>query len=274
MQIQDLGLVDQLIFTSKSDPGAKNRFIYYPDRLNRLPSKVPTFFEMFELWRTGFTAGLFSLVREPTQPARSSALTDETIGHFIERRFDKRLANNLVSAGIHGIYAGDIWQLSCKTLFSQAWHLEKRYGSALGGFFRMQTENEGPGMKVFAHPFDLEVARAINEEVDLDLDFAKKLKAASVYSFKDGLQQLVTTLQSSLEKKGNVEIRVNTPVQSSKLIEGEAQQVEVVSGVCLLRLFKLPALICNSLNPRHRRRISTWSSRLSAIPPLHPTLPS
>jgi oxygen-dependent protoporphyrinogen oxidase len=201
-------------------------------------------------------------------------LTDETIGSFVERRFDKRLADNVVSAGLHGIYAGDVWQLSCKTLFSQAWQLEKRYGSALGGFFRMQAEDQSPSMMLLAHPSDVEAARAINEEVDLDLDFAKKLKDASVFSFKDGLQQLVTALQSSLEKKGNVEIRVNSPVHSSKLVEGEAQQIEVVSGVCLLRLSQLPVLTCNSLKPRRRQRTSTLSSQLSAIPPSHPMLPS
>jgi oxygen-dependent protoporphyrinogen oxidase len=231
MQIQDLGLVDQLSFTSKDDPGAKNRFIYYPDRLNRLPSKTPTFFEMLELWRTGFTAGLFSLIWEPTKPKRSSTLTDETIGSFIERRFDKRLADNVVSAGLHGIYAGDVWKLSCKTLFAQAWQLEKKYGSALGGFFRMQAEDQKPEMIVLSHPYDLEASKAINDEVDIELDFAKKLKDSAVYSFKDGLQQLVKGLQTALEESGNVEIKVNSPVQSSKLTEGEARQVEVVSGV-------------------------------------------
>ena len=274
MQIQDLGLIDQLIFTSKSDPGAKNRFIYYPDRLNCLPSKTPTIFELFNLWRTGFTAGLFSLISEPSQSTRPSHMADETIGSFIERRFDKRLADNVVSAGLHGIYAGDVWSLSCKTLFSQAWHLEQRYGSVMGGFFRMQAEDQSSGMMVLAHPYDVEAARAINEEVDLDLDLAKKLKESSVFSFKDGLQQLVTALQRSLENKGNVEIRVNSPVQSSKLVEGEAQQIQVVSGVCLLRLFQLPLLTCNSPNPRHPRKTSTLSSQHSEIPPSRPTLPS
>jgi oxygen-dependent protoporphyrinogen oxidase len=163
------------------------------------------------------------------------SMSDETVGSFLARRVDKRIADNIVSAVFHGIYAGDIWQLSAKTLLSLAWQLEGRYGSALGGFFRMQSEDQRPEQVTIVHPHDLEVIKAMNEEIDLDLDFAKNLKEASMFTFRDGLQQLAQALQTAVETKGNVEIRTEAPIQSFKPAAGEgAMGVEIVSGVRLL----------------------------------------
>jgi oxygen-dependent protoporphyrinogen oxidase len=172
------------------------------------------------------------MIKEPMIPRRPHGLFDETVGSFLERRVDKRIANNIVSAVFHGIYAGDIWQLSAKTLLSFAWQLEGKYGSALGGFFKMQSDDPRPQQLTIAHPYDLETSKALNEEIDLDLDFAKNLKDASTFTFKNGLQQLVRALQDSVERKGNVEVRVNSPVQSTKLVPGDSLQVAVTTGVC------------------------------------------
>jgi oxygen-dependent protoporphyrinogen oxidase len=176
-------------------------------------------------------AGVFGMIMEPTKPKRSVVVTDETIGSFLERRVDKRIANNLVSAVFHGIYAGDIWQLSAKTLLSMAWHLEGHYGSALGGFFKMQSEDPRQVALTLAHPYDIDTAKALNEEIDLDLDFAKNLKDASTFTFKNGLQELSRALQKSVEEKGNVDVKVNSPVQSTKPVGDETLQVAVTTGV-------------------------------------------
>lgn len=233
MQIEELGLTDELVFTKRNEPGAKNRFIYYPDRLNRLPAEVPSITDIFPLWRSGILAGFMGLVKEALQPQRSVSLSDETVGSFLERRIDKRIANNLISAVFHGIYAGDIWQLSAKTLLPMAWQLEARYGSALGGFLRMQNEGSRSQAQVLAHPYDVEVTRAIQNEITLDVKLATAIKGASVFSFKDGLQTLVRGLQAAMEKTGNIDIRLNSPVSSFKMAEGEEQKVEIIAGVCI-----------------------------------------
>ena len=245
MQIEELGLVDDIIFTKKSEPGAKNRFIYYPDRLNRLPSDAPSVGELFALWRTGMLDGFLGMIKEPMQPKRSVSLSDETVGSFLARRVDKRIANNIISAVFHGIYAGDIWQLSAKTLLSMAWQLEGRYGSALGGFFRMQNESPSSQQQVIAHPYDVEVARALNNEIDISLRLAKNLKEASMFTFKDGLQTLVKGLLDGMEKTGNIEFKLNSPVSSFKMAEGEDQRVEIVAGVRPQASSHDPSLTCS-----------------------------
>lgn len=182
--------------------------------------------------------GGLSLLTEPLKPARSASLTDETVGSFVARRTDKRIANNLVSAVFHGIYAGDIWQLSAKTLLALGWQLEARYGSALGGFVRMQ--NEAPDSKpedfskgkskVLAHPYDVEAARAMNDELDIEPDFVTNLNGASMFTWKNGLQTLVTGLKDAMAKTGNIDIKLDSPVASFKMAEG-ADKVEIVAGV-------------------------------------------
>mgnify|MGYP004533972803 CR=1 FL=1 len=187
--------------------------------------------DLFSLWQSGILAGFLGLVREPWKPQRSASLTDETVGSFLARRVDKRIADNIISAVFHGIYAGDIWQLSAKTLLSMAWQLEGRYGAALGGFVRMQSEDPDMNSQVMAHPYDVDVARAIQDEIDMSLDLAQNLKDASVFSFKDGLQTLVRGLQTAMEKTGNIEIRPNSPVASFSMAQGEGQKVQIVAGV-------------------------------------------
>jgi oxygen-dependent protoporphyrinogen oxidase len=189
---------------------------------------------MLSLWRTGILSGLFGMLTEPMRPKRPASMTDETVGSFLSRRVDRRIADNIVSAVFHGIWAGDIHQLSAKTLLGLAWQLEGRYGSALGGFFRMQSEDQRPEMVTLVRPFDLEQSKAVNEEVDLEAEFAENLKGCSHFTFKDGIQALYRGLQGAVEEKGNVEIRTEAPIQKFTPAD---DGVEVVSGVRLYLSF-------------------------------------
>ncbi|KAI8938448.1 hypothetical protein NX059_004340 [Plenodomus lindquistii] len=227
--IQELGLVDQVRCTYKTQPGAKNRYIYYPDRLNRLPSEVPTLADAFSLWRSGILAGIMGIARDAMTEPRPHHLMDETIGAFLTRRMDKRLADNVVSAGLHGIYAGDVHQLSARTLFGVPWALERRYGSAIGGFFKMHSNQEFAQTMSIVHPYDYDLAQALNDEIDLDDDFAKELKAAAMFTFTGGLQMLVSSLKDAVTSRGNVEVKTETPVQDFIPVKG-GMGVKVISG--------------------------------------------
>ncbi|KAH6644316.1 hypothetical protein C7974DRAFT_18507 [Boeremia exigua] len=229
--VEALGLAGDLVFTKRTDPGALNRFIYYPDRLNRLPAPTGiSAADVFSLWRSGMLEGAVGMLKEPMQPKRSVSVSDETVGSFLARRVDEKLANNVVSAVFHGIYAGDIWQLSAKTLLAMAWQLEDRYGTALGGYLRMQRESPSGEFQAIAHPYDAELAASIQNEIHIRTDIYRKFKDASVFSFKDGLQTLVKGLQAAMKNTGNIDIKLNSPVSSFKMVEGDAQQVEIIAG--------------------------------------------
>lgn len=226
--IQELGLIDQVVYTNKTEPGARNRYIYYPDRLNRLPTGFPSWSELIALWQNGMLAGITGLATETFEDSRPATLKDETIGDFISRRFHKSLGDNLLSAGLHGIYAGDINQLSAKSLLGLPWALEGRYTTVLGGFKFMTKGYQEPVTMV--HPTDYDTAKAMNNEIDLDVTFASNLKKAALFTFKDGLQTLVKALQDAVVNKGNVEVKTEAPILHFEPVKG-GMGVEVTSGV-------------------------------------------
>lgn len=123
-----LGL-DEEIYPAK--PTGKNRFIYKNGRYHKLPSNPLKFL------LSGFlsTSSKITLLKEYFKKA-APALPDETLGHFIERRFNKEIANYLLAPFISGIYAGDPYKLLVKETFPILLEYEKEYGSVLKGFIK------------------------------------------------------------------------------------------------------------------------------------------
>ncbi|KAK5171642.1 hypothetical protein LTR04_000345 [Oleoguttula sp. CCFEE 6159] len=131
--VQELGMTDDVIFTKKTSPAARNRFIYYPDHLVKMPGPGMSPWQIAKsLWREPVFEGFaLAALREAAIDQRPLGLQDESVGSFISRRFDRRIADNAVSAMLHGIYAGDVYKLSMKSLFPQQWRDEEEYGSVV-----------------------------------------------------------------------------------------------------------------------------------------------
>ncbi|KAF2640165.1 Protoporphyrinogen oxidase [Massarina eburnea CBS 473.64] len=228
--IQDLGLVDNVLYTKPTSPGAKKRYIYYPDRLHLASADSHSFTRAIELWQSGLLGGIPSLLMEPFRPQRSSRKMDESIGSFITRRADRRIVQNLVSAVMHGIYAGDVWQLSAKRLLAQAWQLEGQYGSVLKGMYQINSDAQGPGPSMLYHPSDMDILSAIREDFKIEDKFYAQMIQSSVFTFRNGLQELVNALYRNLVENENVDIKLESPVQSYKMLPDGEQQVEVTTG--------------------------------------------
>ncbi|KAA8624360.1 protoporphyrinogen oxidase [Pyrenophora tritici-repentis] len=230
--IQELGLINDVTYTKRTDPGATNRFIYYPDKLNRLPSKMPIEIpNLISLWRSGLLAGFLGVIKEPWEKTRPAGLVDETVGSFIARRMDKRLADNLISAGFHGIYAGDIWQLSARTLAANPWNLENTFGSVIGGFIKVQNDAVEPRGNSFVHEWDRNLMANMKKELEVDEGFWSNLTESTQFSLRNGLQQLVRALGDAVEDLGNVKVKTMAPIQSFKPLSQDGKLgVEIVSG--------------------------------------------
>lgn len=200
-----------------------------------MPSGGIEYFNTLRLLQSGVFDGALNILAEPWQPRRPSNLTDESIGSFISRRIDKRIAQNLLSALMHGIYAGDIWQLSARTLLPMLWQLEGQFNSVIGGMLQINMNDRRSDMLVPIHPYDLEASKAMSEEIEANQEwgqnFIEGLAGCSTFAFKDGLQQLSRRLHDTLEQNKQVEIRMESPVQSYKMAEGNSQQVQVITGV-------------------------------------------
>jgi protoporphyrinogen/coproporphyrinogen III oxidase len=88
---------DQVALIPKTSPAAKNRFIYFNDRLNKVPTSI---WEM--LWNpppvmSGVVSGaLLEAFKKP------SLKKDESIHEFVSRRLGVKTAENVIQAIVHG----------------------------------------------------------------------------------------------------------------------------------------------------------------------------
>jgi protoporphyrinogen oxidase len=222
MQITQLDLKDKVIVTPRHSVASRNRYVYYPDHLVRLPTP-PT--SLWELFTTVFAEPLFkgipmSILREATR-SKGQWKFDESVGSFFSRRFGPELVNNILSAMCHGIYAGDVWKLSAKSIFPFAWHGEETHGGVLRAMYKMwesEIENEA---KTGSHGV---VVQKADGEMILELrNDMEKLGQQSkahfwtkpgVYALQGGLQSLTEALEHDLRRNKNVEIRANTRVRT------------------------------------------------------------
>lgn len=179
------------------------------------------------MWSAGLLAGLPRALLEPVRPGRPDTLRDESIGSFIERRCDRRLADNLASAFYHGIYAGDIWQLSARTLLSQGWQLEGLAGSMYRGAESLQVPSTR--WTTLYHPYDFTMFKNIFDEVELDRTFFSHINSCAMFSFKNGVSELILALQNHLQKNKQVDLKFGSSVKDTRLAENQ-QQIEVDTG--------------------------------------------
>ncbi|KAL8678472.1 MAG: hypothetical protein Q9186_005176 [Xanthomendoza sp. 1 TL-2023] len=206
--IRDLGLEDQVLMTSRQSVAAQNRFIYFPDHLVRLPGPGSSVFNtLYSMFSEPLFEGMFSsMCTESLKPAKVD-MDDESIGSFISRRFKPSLADNIVSAGIHGIYAGDIYQLSVRSIMPSLWYAEQVKRSITAGFvggwslrWPQDTALEAEWAK----------APPASETIQATKD-------SSVFTFRKGIGQLADRLEAKLWEAPNVTIRLDTKVDELQL---------------------------------------------------------
>ncbi|KII87764.1 hypothetical protein PLICRDRAFT_111813 [Plicaturopsis crispa FD-325 SS-3] len=190
-----LGLRSLLLTIPRTSPLALNRFLHLPSTtgLHTLPSSLSS------LLTSPFGPALLrAVMSEPfRRPNRPPGATDESLDSFLSRRFGAKVAQTFGSALVHGVYAADSRNLSIRAAFPSLWAAEERgRGSVLVGMLRGQQ-------------------KVSDTKDDYDLDGVEQLmQGVSVYTFKDGIEQLPKALVKNLEQKTNVSVRTNTAVKS------------------------------------------------------------
>lgn len=247
---------EDTIFTKSSSPAATNRFIYYPDHLVRVPSPAPGV-TVFDILYTLFTEPAFKGlwwrgVAEGFVHPRDATVEDESIGSFISRRMGKDAVNRVASALMHGIYAGDIWKLSAKSLFEAPWRFEAEEGSVSEGV--LKTMIEGREMTTRERTF----AEMMRAPYPYTPSFKENMKHANVFTLKGGLGQLSDALVEKLRRNPNISFRTNTAVSALQPVPNDASAMTVT----------IPTAEPSSepLSVNHTHIISTISpSKLSSI---------
>ncbi|KAJ3022450.1 oxygen-dependent protoporphyrinogen oxidase [Thoreauomyces humboldtii] len=228
--IYQLNLQSSLITTSKTSPAAINRYIYKASTLHHLPTSP---FDLLLPWRkrSPILKGLLStLLREPFVPPRPKSLADESIHSFVSRRFSKRMADDLVSAVLHGIYAGDARRLSVRSAMPFLWDAEGKHGSVARGILAPPTAAVSPVPSPAPVPGETAVRRGRESGDRARDDFVRDVQTkASIFSFKDGMQTLTEAIHRDLETKENVE-----------LVRGTVEGIEFGEDTCEVTLSESP----------------------------------
>ncbi|MCJ1466296.1 oxygen-dependent protoporphyrinogen oxidase [Pseudocyphellaria aurata] len=201
--VSKLGLERRLLATDKKSIAAQSRYIYYPGRLVRLPGPGQSLLKNISSFALEpvFKGTLSACFSEPFKPPRDERLKDESIASFISRRFGSPLANNLASAFVHGVYAGNIDQLSVRSIFPKLWMFEGSDRSVLKGLLKARFSGTvlmpAQDIKLLKNPPDM--------------------KGWGTFTFVGGIGELADTLVKELEKNPNVMIQKQTNVQSLEL---------------------------------------------------------
>ena len=156
--------------------------------------------------------GVFSaLVKESRVNKRSEATLDESVGHFISRRFHPDIANNIASAVFHGIYAGDLFQLSARSILPYLWAMEDKHDSIIDSMGSKFFKKEG-----WQFCDDMSLQLALQDGPWEPQIEANRLNS-SVFYLEKGMSQLVEALEKDLAGKKNVRILKSTKVTSARL---------------------------------------------------------
>lgn len=245
--VRSLGLLERMLKVPKTAPSAQNRYLYYPDRLAKLPSSIPSL--LSALFKLPFLRAIIpGVLREPRVPSRflrprsesksekqrlqqREWIQDESVDSFVSRRFGNGLAENLVSAVIHGIYAGDTRKLSIRAVLPFLWEAERVHGSVLRS---MLSTKRNKRHRALPEPEAAVKAakdlRLENIEKELGKDVVESFKSISVYSFQEGVQEIVQALESRLAEYDNVQIKKGDAVQSIHRNEAGKTTLHTESG--------------------------------------------
>lgn len=135
------------------------------------------------------------------------------MARFISRRFNSTIADNLLSAVMHGIYAGDIDRLSAQALLGGQRNLEA-HGGILAGLFKLAI-----GQREIVQMDDYLASISVDDYIlgtpsSSGSDLAKRLGKASTFAFKNGNSRLVDALEASLKKSPKFKVVKNTEITS------------------------------------------------------------
>ncbi|PVV04671.1 hypothetical protein BB560_000819 [Smittium megazygosporum] len=232
--IDDLKLHDKVLFTKKSAPSSKNRFIYYNNKINLAPSSPKQLMSLFSPVMRPVVYGVLKDIFSPknSQPNQ----TDEPLSKFIARRFGSKVDDRLTSAVLAGIYASDTNDLSTRMIFNTAWKAEQLSGHVLFGLKKAVKQkklklNNIPLLKTIG---DMEVD-AHAKRMSSNHSFWENANSSSIFSFDDGLQTLSNSILSYLKSAGNVDIISKDPCDVKVLLSSgsEVQSSRVINTVPL-----------------------------------------
>jgi oxygen-dependent protoporphyrinogen oxidase len=155
--------------------------------------------------------GMFSGTPQVPRPA-----TDESIGEFLNRCFGSpAVTDNIASAVLHGIYAGDIYKLSARSLMPKLWMFDHN-----GGIFKNVLVNRFIRPAKLSQDYAFENAMQVlaKRKEQGELPSTWPSINGSAFSFTGGIEALPKFIECSLrdnpEISKGVKIELNAKVDT------------------------------------------------------------
>lgn len=212
--MRNLQLGDQ-VEVMKSSSVANRKWLLDPsNHLVQVPNSVSLFAKFLA---SDVTQGFLpSVLREPFQARRTDS-QDESIRSFILRRFGSpAIADNVLSAVMHGIYSGDVNKLSVQATLPGLVQMEKEDGSIVKSVLRKMISRKGKSALPGPNESLAQYEELISPGANL-LELSKSLKKFPILRLHDGLQVLPNALAELLLRQKNITINYNSPVESIDL---------------------------------------------------------
>uniref|UniRef100_A0A8C5PPJ6 Protoporphyrinogen oxidase n=1 Tax=Leptobrachium leishanense TaxID=445787 RepID=A0A8C5PPJ6_9ANUR len=222
--VSGLGLEKKILPVLRSQPAAKNRYLYVNKALHKLPSSIGGVLRTIPPFtKPLFTCGLRDLV------ASRGTREDESIHEFVTRRFGKELADIVIDSLCRGVFAGDCRTLSLRSCFPFLYEAERRKRSVILGLATGGDRSPQP---------DSALIRKATEE------------KWSQWSLQGGLQTLSEALEDFIKEKG-VEIHKDSPVTSLERTPDNRWKIMLPGGSIIAdHLFgAVPAKVLSQLLP-------------------------
>ena len=223
---EDIGVIPQSV--------RMKRFIYYPDHLVDITepaiSRQNLSMSAFNLLKYGYkvmTEPLFrgapqtawhmisnmgNVANQRTRPSGGGEglwtfdCQDVSIGDFWSKMFGGReLVDNVLSAMLHGIYGGNVWDLSMESSMFQS-HL-----------MTAQASNEPGDMWVLLEDHALAEAFKSGKDHEAVREMARNLQKGGYLYFKNGASSFTDAIVAQLRSNPNVDIKLGEPVKSIAL---------------------------------------------------------
>lgn len=245
--LKQLGYGDQ-VEVMKSSSDANRKWLLDPSNsLVQTPNSLSSFVKFLT---SDITKGAFkSVLNEPFQKPAKDLTKDESIRDFFIRRFGSpALADNVLSAVMHGVYSGDVGKLSVKATLPRLLELEAQHGSIIRGVFKGMTSGKKPKQQLSSQLTQYQ--SLVAPESDMT-SLSEKLKKFPIMRLHDGLQVFPRVLSEYLQKQKNVELIYDAAVeeadfQGNLTVNGKLQKFDHVrytlSTLGLAKLIKNPEL--------------------------------
>jgi len=226
----DVGLRNELIFADRGLP----RYVYWQGQLRPVPMSPPaavTSQLLSPLGKLRALTGALGFI----PPQISSQ--EETVADFFTRHLGSEVAQRLVSPFVSGVYAGDVNQLSAQAAFGRVTQLADVGGGLVAGAILSRRQKQ-------KSPSD-------TAEVDIP-----KTKSGQLGSFREGLQQLPSTLVEKLDDQVKLqwELKNLTPHPESGYIATfstpEGDQIIEAKTVVLTTPAYVTASLVKELSPK------------------------